>query len=91
MKEAKKAVEGDNRPPSFLTLGLGFLKDHMATSPSIKPFEKHILYKILLILNTKGKDREFNQEYKVFDPLQLDSFNADRDKKVLIYSFITVI
>ena len=90
MKEAKKVVESDTRPPSLLTINLGFLKDHMSLSPAIKPFEKHILYKILLIINSKGKDRETAQEHKVFDPQLLEVFNAEKDKKVLVYSFITV-
>lgn len=90
MRECKKLGDPETKLPNQQVTTLGAIIEKVGCSPAIKNYERHILYKILLILNSKGKERDPQHEYKVFENFMIDGLAPDRDKKVLVYSFITV-
>jgi len=91
MKEAKKLVDGDSKPPAQLMVTIGLLRDKLFESAAVKPYERHILYKILVILSGKNREKESTVEYKLYEDNLMDSLNQDKDKKVPLYSFIAVL
>lgn len=91
MKECKKLGDTETKLPNQQVTTIGAIIERLCSSTSIKPYEKHILYKILLILNSKGKEKDNQHEYRVFETFMIDALAPDKDKKVLIYSFITVL
>ena len=98
MREIKTLVESDpHKVSSQYVVTIGQIYEILFEKKFIKPYEKHILYKIVHILigkhNTKdsGTTSGSVQQYDMYDDALFgDILSNDRDKKVALYSFITV-
>ena len=75
------------------------LRDHLRASTVIKDYQRHILYKIFVILSS-GTGQEADQKYKLFSELDLEEIGEDvqdngglspnYNKTVYLYQFMTV-
>lgn len=76
----------EENSPNTLVINFEVLKSALAKSEKVKIFEKHILYKILVIL---GSDEE-KEKYVLFDFDGLEALQSESSGTVYLYSFLTV-
>lgn len=83
-----KELFASNSPNGKL-LTFQVLRDLLMNSKKIKKYQKHILYKILVIL--RGKGRSSSQKYVLYDDALFGELDPDTDKKQIhVLSFMTV-
>lgn len=98
LREVNRCFDSESSSQQSLQLSLGVLKEKLLKSASIKIYERHILQKIFIILMgiwllDGGRGKEEGSEYRIYDDGVFCSgvLDKDKDRKVHVYSFITVL